>query len=407
MCSCMLRGLFDAINSVSLVVQIFVGFVLGVIVALAAPGLAAYFTLLGSLFVGALKAVAPILVFFLVIASISRHQEGTKTNMTKIIFLYLSGTFLAALTAVFVSFSFPTTLSLVVNNEALKPPGNITEVLLTLVMNMVANPIDALVNANYIGILTWSILLGIAFRNSPENAKDVIFHFAVAISKIIRWVIHLAPLGIFGLVVSSISANGLYALVGYAKLLSVLLGTMLFMALVVNPIIVFLMIRRNPFPLVFTCLKESGIYAFCTRSSAANIPVNMALCRKLGLNPDTYAVSIPLGATINMMGAAITITILSLSAVHTLEIPVDLPTALLLSIMATIGACGASGVAGGSLLLVPMACSLFGISDDISMQVVAVGFIIGILQDSTETALNSSTDVLFTAIADEGFKNRK
>lgn len=403
----MLRGLFDAINSVSLVVQILIGFILGVIVALTAPGLAAYFTLLGSLFVGALKAVAPILVFFLVIASISRHQEGTQTNMTKIIILYLSGTFLAALTAVFVSFSFQTTLSLVVGNDTLKPPGNIAEVLLTLVMNMVANPVDALVNANYIGILTWSILLGVAFRNSPENAKDVIFHFAVAISKIIRWVIHLAPLGIFGLVASSISANGLYALVGYAKLLTVLLGTMIFMALVVNPIIVFLMIRRNPFPLVFTCLKESGIYAFCTRSSAANIPVNMALCRKLGLNPDTYAVSIPLGATINMMGAAITITILTLSAVHTLEIPVDMPTALLLSIMATIGACGASGVAGGSLLLVPMACSLFGISDDISMQVVAVGFIIGILQDSTETALNSSTDVLFTAIADEGYKNRK
>lgn len=402
----MLRGLFDAINSVSLVIQIFIGFMLGVLVALTAPGLASYFTLFGSLFVGALKAIAPILVFFLVISSISRHQEGTKTNMTKIIFLYLSGTFLAALAAVFASFSFPTTLSLAVGAEALKPPGNIAEVLLTLVMNMVANPVDALVNANYIGILTWSVLLGVAFRNAPEQTKDVIFYFAGAISKIIRWVIQLAPIGIFGLVASSISANGLYALVGYAKLLTVLLGTMLFMALIVNPIIVFLMIRRNPFPLVFTCLKESGLYAFCTRSSAANIPVNMALCRKLGLNPDTYSVSIPLGATINMMGAAITITILALSAVHTLGIPVDFPTAILLSIMATIGACGASGVAGGSLLLVPMACSLFGISDDISMQVVAVGFIIGILQDSTETALNSSTDVLFTAIADEDFKNR-
>lgn len=403
----MLRGLFDAVNSVSLVVQIFIGFLLGIVVSLSAPGVATYFTLFGNLFVGALKAIAPILVFFLVIASISRHQEGTKTNMTKIIFLYLSGTFLAALAAVVASFTFPTTLSLAVGNEALKPPGNIAEVLLTLVMNMVANPVDALVNANYIGILTWSVLLGIAFRNTPEHTKDVIFYFAGAISKIIRWVIHLAPLGIFGLVCSSISANGLYALVGYAKLLTVLLGTMLFMALVVNPVIVFLVIRRNPFPLVFTCLKESGIYAFCTRSSAANIPVNMALCKKLGLNPDTYAVSIPLGATINMMGAAITITILALSAVHTLNIPVDLPTAILLSIMATIGACGASGVAGGSLLLVPMACSLFGISDDISMQVVAVGFIIGILQDSTETALNSSTDVLFTAIADENFKNAK
>lgn len=403
----MLRGLFDAINSVSIVIQIFIGFMLGVLVALTAPELASYFTLFGNLFVGALKAIAPILVFFLVISSISRHQEGTKTNMSKIILLYLSGTFLAALAAVFASFSFPTTLSLAVGAEALKPPGNIAEVLLTLVMNMVANPVDALVNANYIGILTWSVLLGVAFRSAPENTKDVIFYFAGAISKIIRWVIHLAPIGIFGLVASSISANGLYALVGYAKLLTVLLGTMLFMALVVNPLIVFLMIRRNPYPLVFTCLKESGIYAFCTRSSAANIPVNMALCRKLGLNPDTYAVSIPLGATINMMGAAITITILALSAVHTLGIPVDFPTAILLSIMATIGACGASGVAGGSLLLVPMACSLFGISDDISMQVVAVGFIIGILQDSTETALNSSTDVLFTAIADENFKNRR
>lgn len=402
----MLRGLFDAVNSVSIVVQIFVGFVLGVIVALTAPGLAQYFTLFGNLFVGALKAVAPILVFFLVIASISRHQEGTKTNMTKIIFLYLSGTFLAAATAVFASFSFPTSLTLSVGAESLKPPGNIAEVLLTLVMNMVANPIGALVDANYIGILTWSVLLGIAFRNSPEHVKDVIFHFAVGTSKIIRWVIRLAPIGIFGLVASSISANGLYALVGYAKLLCVLLGTMFFMALIVNPLIVFAVLRRNPYPLVFTCLKESGIYAFCTRSSAANIPVNMALCKKLGLNPDAYAVSIPLGATINMMGAAITITILTLSAVYTLGIPVDLPTAFLLSIMATIGACGASGVAGGSLLLVPMACSLFGISDDISMQVVAVGFIIGILQDSTETALNSSTDVLFTAIADENYRNR-
>lgn len=399
----MLRGLFDVVNRVSIVIQIFIGLILGIVVALAAPGLAPYFTFLGSLFVGALKAIAPILVFFLVISSIARHQEGARTNMGKIIVLYLSGTFLAALTAVFVSFTFPTTLTLTLGNETLKPPSNIGEVLLTLVLNMVANPIDALVNANYIGILTWSILLGISFRNTPEHVKDMVFYFAVAVSKIIRWVIRLAPVGIFGLVASSISANGLYALVSYGKLLCVLLGTMLFMAFVVNPIIVFLMIRRNPFPLVMTCVKESGIYAFCTRSSAANIPINMALCKKLGLNPDTYAVSIPLGATINMMGAAITITILALSAVHTLGIPVDFPTAMLLSIMATIGACGASGVAGGSLLLVPMACSLFGISDDISMQVVAVGFIIGILQDSTETALNSSTDVLFTAIADEGY----
>lgn len=395
------------LDSVSLVVQIFIGLLLGIFVALVSPAAASYFTIFGSLFVGALKAVAPILVFFLVMASVSRHESGVKTNMSKIIMLYVGGTFFAALTAVTVSFAFPTNLSLVTAGETLKPPGNIAEVLNTLVLNMVANPVAALMHANYIGILTWSLLLGVAFRSSSQGAKDVVFYFAEAVSKIIRWVIRFAPIGIFGLVSSSISANGLYALVGYAKLLTVLLGTMLFMALVVNPIITFLMIRRNPYPLVFTCLRESGLYAFCTRSSAANIPVNMALCKKLHLNPDTYSVSIPLGATINMMGAAITITVLTLAAVHTLGIPVDLPTALLLSVMSTVAACGASGVAGGSLLLIPMACSLFGISDDISMQVVAVGFIIGILQDSTETALNSSTDVLFTAIADESMRSAK
>lgn len=391
---------FKLLNKVSLVKQILVGLLLGIAIAVFSPNIAKEISLFGILFVGALKGVAPILVLFLVITAISRHQAGQETNMKSIIGLYLVGTFTAALTAVIVSFLFPTTLHLVTNTAEANPPQGITEVLITVLKNAVDNPVQALMNANYIGILSWGILLGAALRHAPNSTKEVFADFATAITTVVRWVIRLAPLGIMGLVADAIATSGLEALVDYARLLGTLLGSMLFIAFVVNPLIVFFMIKRNPYPLVLKCIRESGVTAFFTRSSAANIPVNMDLAKRLKVNPDTYSISIPLGATINMAGAAITITIMTLAAVNTLHINVDFPTALLLSIMATLSACGASGVAGGSLLLIPLACSLFGISNDIAMQVVGVGFIIGVLQDSTETALNSSTDVLFTATAD-------
>ncbi|MCL6262640.1 serine/threonine transporter SstT [Craterilacuibacter sp. RT1T] len=383
----------------SLVSQILIGLAAGILLTLAAPEAAKSAGLLGSLFISALKAVAPILVFVLVAASIANHKKGQPTHIRPILVLYLLGTFAAALVAVMMSFAFPTNLTLVAHSGELSPPGGITEVIRTLLLNVVDNPVNALMKANFVGILAWAIALGIALRHASDSTKLVVHDLSYGITFIVHVIIRFAPLGIFGLVASTLAESGFGALLGYAKLLAVLLGSMLIVALVLNPLIVFWKIRRNPFPLVFTCLKESGITAFFTRSSAANIPVNMELCKKLGLHEDTYAVSIPLGATINMGGAAITITILALAAVHTLGIPVDVPTALLLSLVAAICACGASGVAGGSLLLIPLACSLFGISNDIAMQVVAVGFIIGVLQDSAETALNSSTDVLFTAAA--------
>ncbi|MEW7865158.1 serine/threonine transporter SstT [Aeromonas diversa] len=389
--------LLRLINSTSLISQILVGLVLGILLASFAPELAKSVGLLGSLFVGGLKAVAPVLVFVLVMSAIIGHKQGQKSNMKPILVLYILGTFSAALVAVIASFLFPSNLHLVANSAELSPPGGITEVLQTLLFNVVTNPVKALLEANYIGILAWAIGLGIALRHASESTKAVIVDLSHATTWIVKAVIRCAPLGILGLVSSTLAETGFDALFGYAQLLAVLLGSMLFIALVVNPLIVFLKIRRNPYPLVFTCLRESGLTAFFTRSSAANIPVNMTLCEKLRLPEDTYAVSIPLGATINMAGAAITITVLSLAAVHTLGIEVDIATALLLSVVATVSACGASGVAGGSLLLIPLACSLFGIGNDIAMQVVAVGFIIGVLQDSAETALNSSTDVLFTA----------
>jgi len=396
----MFKSLFSAISKVSLVKQILVGLVLGILVALYAPDLASRVALLGTLFVGALKAVAPLLVLVLIMSALSGQKQGVETNMKSIIFLYVLGTFSAAFIAVAASFLYPVSLKLVANASDITPPNGIVEVLRTLALSVVENPVKALMTGNYIGILSWSIVFGVALRNANETAKEAIHGFADVVSQAVRWVIRLAPIGIFGLVADSISSNGIEALIGYGRLLVLLIGCMLFVALVINPIIVFLKIRSNPYPLVFTCLRESGIYAFFTRSSAANIPVNMSLCKKLNLDPDTYSVSIPLGATINMAGAAVTIAVLSLAAVHTLGIPVDIWTALLLSIVATVGACGASGVAGGSLLLIPMACALFGINNDIAMQVVGVGFIIGVLQDSAETALNSSTDVLFTAAAD-------
>lgn len=392
-------GFMRFITRGSLVGQILVGLVLGILLASITPNAAIEVGLLGSLFVSALKAVAPILVFVLVAASIANHKAGQRTNMRPILFLYLLGTFSAALVAVLLSFAFPSTLTLVAGNTDITPPGGIVEVLRSLLMNVVDNPFRALTTGNFIGILAWAIGLGVALRHASDTTKLVVSDLSYGITFIVRVVIRFAPLGIFGLVASTLAETGFDALWGYAQLLAVLIGAMLLVALVLNPLIVFWKIRRNPYPLVFTCLRESGLTAFFTRSSAANIPVNMELAKKLKLHEDTYSVSIPLGATINMAGAAITITVLTLAAVHTLGITVDLPTALLLSVVASICACGASGVAGGSLLLIPLACSLFGINNDLAMQVVAVGFIIGVLQDSCETALNSSTDVLFTAAA--------
>ena len=402
---------FGFFTSLGLVTQIAIGLVLGILVGVlvrntaAADAVVEIGAIFGSLFVGALKAVAPILVFALVISAISQHRSGNPTNIRPILVLYLVGTFAAAVVAVGASFLFPSQLLLsgveAASNEA---PTGIGEVMRHLLMNLVSNPIQALANANYIGILAWALVLGTAFRQASEQTRTLINDVAEAISKVVRGVIRFAPLGIFGLVLVTIVKEGFDKLGFYLHLLAILLGAMLFVALVVNPIIVFTQTRRNPFPLVFTCLRESGVTAFFTRSSAANIPVNMALAKKLGLHEDTYSVSIPLGATINMAGAAITITVLTMAAVHTLGIAVDFWTALLLSIIAAIGACGASGVAGGSLLLIPMACSLFNIPNDIAMQVVGVGFIIGVIQDSAETALNSSTDVLFTAAVDQSHK---
>ncbi|WP_214804821.1 MULTISPECIES: serine/threonine transporter SstT [unclassified Exiguobacterium] len=391
-------------NQISLVKQIAIGLILGIILAVSIPEAAKSLTIFGTLFVSALKGVAPVLVFFLVMASIAQHKKGQQTNMKSIVFLYLLGTFLAAIVAVVFSFLFPVDITLTQNTEELTAPGNAVEVLRTLVLNVVDNPVNALINANYIGILAWAIVLGLALKNASDTTKTFISNFSDAIAKVVGWIIKLAPLGIMGLVIGAITENGLSSLLSYLNLLLVLIGSMLAVALIINPLIVFINVRQNPYPLVFKCLRESGITAFFTRSSAANIPVNMELCKKLGLDKETYGISIPLGATINMGGAAITISVLTLAAVNTLGIQVDLPTAIILSVLAAVCACGASGVAGGSLLLIPLACSLFGISNDIAMQVVAVGFIIGVLQDSFETGLNSSTDVLFTATAE--FKKR-
>ncbi|MDQ0230332.1 serine/threonine transporter SstT [Metabacillus malikii] len=395
-----MKSILKKWNQVSIVKQIIIGLIIGIILALTVPKGAGFITIFGTLFVGALKAVAPILVFFLVIAAIAQHRSGHQTNMKTIILLYLSGTFLASLVAVGASFLFPVTLTLVEGPEGFTAPGGVIEVLKTLLLNVVDNPVNALMNGNYIGILAWALLLGFALRSASETTKTLITNLSEAVSKVVTWVIKLAPLGIMGLVFESISTNGLGSLKSYLDLLIVLLGCMLFVALVVNPLIVYFLIKQNPYPLVLKCLKDSGLTAFFTRSSAANIPVNMRLCNELGLNKDNYSVSIPLGATINMAGAAVTISVLTLAAVHTLDIQVDFATALILSIVAAVSACGASGVAGGSLLLIPLASSLFGINADIAMQIVGVGFVIGVLQDSCETALNSSTDVLFTATAE-------
>jgi len=396
-----MRDLIKKWSELSLVKRIIIGLIIGIILALTIPEAGKPIIIFGSLFVGALKAVAPILVFFLVMSAICQHKSGHRTNMRSIIVLYLIGTFLAGLVGVVASFMFPTSLTLAAGTtENITPPGGIVEVLRALLLNLVDNPIRALYNANYIGILSWAVLLGFALKSAPDSTKTMISNFSDALSEIVKWVISFAPLGIMGLVFDAIATSGIQSLLSYGKLILVLIGSMIFVALVVNPIIVYFNIRKNPYPLVLKCLKESGITAFFTRSSAANIPVNMSLCERLHLDRDTYSVSIPLGATINMAGAAITISVLTLAAVNTLGIKVDIATAFILSILSAISACGASGVAGGSLLLIPLACSLFGIPNDIAMKVVGVGFIIGVIQDSCETAINSSTDVLFTATAE-------
>ena len=382
----------------NLVVLILIGMVLGIVVALISSKAALAVSLLGTLFVGALKAVAPVLVFVLVSTAIATKEVGAKTNIKPILGLYALGTFLSALIAVIVSFAFPVQLVLIDASQAnLTPPQSIVTVIKGILISMVDNPINALAKGNYIGVLTWAVAVGIALHYASEQTKTVMKDASAAMTKIVQGVIRLAPFGIFGLVAETFAETGFKALASYGKLLILLVGTMVFVALVLNPLIVYLKTRKNPYPLILKCLRESGITAFFTRSSAANIPINLALCKRLGLEEDTYSVSIPLGATINMAGAAVTISILALATVNTLGIAVDLPTALLLSVVSSVAAAGASGVAGGSLLLIPLACGLFGISDTIAMQVVAIGFLIGVVQDSFETALNSSTDVVFTA----------
>lgn len=393
-----MKKIWQKWNKISLIKRILVFLVFGAVLGVIAPNLT-WLGIFGQLFVGALKAVAPILVFFLVIAALTNaHADG---SMKTIMLLYVLCTFIAALVAVIASYLFPIELTLEGLEAADKAsPEGVGEVLSTLIMNLVANPVDALVNANYLGILAWGVLLGVALRIASEATKTIFTDISDAVGCVVRWVISLAPFGIFGLVYTAVSTNGLEIFTEYGKLLLVLVGCMLFLAFVANPLIVYFFTRKNPYPLVMRTLKESGLTAFFTRSSAANIPVNMELCRKLKLDKDIYSVSIPLGATINMGGAAVTITVMAMAASHTLGIAVDLPTAVILSVLAAVSACGASGVAGGSLMLIPLACSLFGIGNDIAMQVVAVGFIIGVIQDSCETALNSSTDVLFTAAAE-------
>ena len=388
-------------NRTSLIKRIAIGVVVGAVLGLLVPKFTVI-GLLGDMFVGGLKAIAPLLVFALVANALSQTREGQQSNMKTVIVLYLFGTFAAALTAVISHYIFPISLKLgaAAATKATAPQG-VGEVFKDLLLKMVDNPVNALAQANYIGVLVWAVVFGFAMRTASNHTKDLLNTLAEVTSQIVRWIINLAPFGILGLVFNTISENGVGVLADYGILILVLVGTMAFVALVVNPIIAFVMMGKNPFPLVFRCLKDSGITAFFTRSSAANIPVNLQLCKDLGLNPDTYSVSIPLGSTINRAGAAVTINVLTLAAVTTLGIQVDFATALILSVVSAISACGASGIAGGSLLLVPVACSLFGISNDLAMQVVGVGFIVGVIQDSCETALNSSTDVLFTAVAEK------
>ena len=395
-----MKKLWNKWTEIALVKRILVGLVLGAILGLTVPG-ATGISILGDVFVSALKAIAPLLVFFLVISSLCNAGNSHGGVIKTVIILYMFSTVLAAVIAVFASMAFPVklTLATAAATDTAAPQG-VAEVLNNLLLNVVANPVSSLVNANYVGILTWAILLGLAFRAANDMTKNVLNDIANGTSTVVSWIINMAPFGIFGLVFNTVSTNGLEIFTTYGKLLALLVGCMLFIYFVTNPLLVYWCIRKNPYPLIFHCLKRSALTAFFTRSSAANIPVNMKVCEEMGLDRDTYSVTIPLGATINMDGAAITITIMTMATAFTLGIHVDIPTAIILSLLAALSACGASGVAGGSLLLIPMACSLFGISDDISMQVVAVGFIIGVIQDSVETALNSSSDLLLSASAE-------
>lgn len=395
----MLHRIILTWKKTNLIKRISLGIFCGALLAILFPKASA-FGLLGEIFVGGLKAIAPLLVFSLVSNALSQQKKEQQSNMRTVIVLYLLGTFAAAIVAVLASFIFPISIDLTETKQTIASPDGIGQVLSNLLLKLVDNPISALVSANYIGVLSWAVIFGIAMRETSQHSKELLQTLADITSKIVEWIINLAPFGILGLVYTTISSRGLQALQNYGLLLLLLIATMLFVALIINPLIAFGMLRRNPYPLVWRCLRVSGVTAFFTRSSAANIPVNMKLCQDLKLNPETYSVSIPLGATVNMAGAAVTINTLTLAAVHTLGIQVDFGTAFVLSVVAAISACGASGVAGGSLLLIPVACSLFGISNDIAMQVVSVGFVIGVIQDSCETALNSSTDVLFTAVAE-------
>ena len=395
--------IWNSWNQISLVKRIICGLIIGAVLGLIIPGFTAI-GILGDMFVGALKALAPLLVFFIVMNSLAHQSAGGGSNMKTVVVLYLLGTFFAALCAVAASFLFPSTLILAEGATNAAPSG-IGEVLGNLFKSAVSNPVAAIANANYIGVLTWAVVLGLALRSASDATKLVLENISDACSTAIRWVISFAPFGILGLVFTTMAETGIAAFASYIHVIVVLVACMFFVALVVNPIMVFFCIRSNPYPLVFKCLKESGIMAFFTRSSAANIPVNMSLCKELGLDESNYSVSIPLGATVNMAGAAITISVLTLAAANTLGIAVDFPTAFLLSLVSTVSACGASGVAGGSLLLIPLACGMFGISNDVAMQVVGIGFIIGVIQDSCETAVNSSSDVVFTATAE--FMSRK
>lgn len=403
-----MKNLFRQWNSINIIYRILGGLLLGIILALVFPDASAI-SLLGTIFVNALKGIAPLLVFFLVISSLCHAGQSHGGIIRTVIFLYLFSTLLAAVIAVIASFLFPVTLTLQNTAADMSAPQSITDVFNTLLLNIVANPVDSLANANYIGILAWAVLLGFGLRVAGEPTKKVFSDISSAISKVVTWIISFAPFGILGLVYSAITENGLSIFTEYGMLLALLIGCMLFIYFVTNPLLVFLCIRQNPFSLILKCLKDSAITAFFTRSSAANIPVNMKICEELELDKNTYSVTIPLGATINMNGAAITITVMTLAAVHTMGIEVSFPTAIILSLLATLSACGASGVAGGSLLLIPMACSLFNIPNDVAMQVVGIGFIIGVIQDSMETALNSSSDLLLSATAEfrEWRKNGK
>ena len=381
----------------NLVLRIAIGLVLGLALARLNPEWAKAVGVLGQFFVKSLRAIAPILIFCIVLSTIANKEVGSDSKIKPILVLYLVGTFVAALTAVILSFIFPTKLTLVAAAENIAPPEGIGEVIKSVTFNLVDNPLQALANGNFIGILVWAIGLGLTLRHASPSTKTFLADFSEAVSGVVKFAIALAPIGIFGLVAETFAISGFEAFRGYARLLGVLLGAMAIVAFILNPLLVYLKIRKNPFPLTFICLRESGVTAFFTRSSAANIPVNMGLSKRLGLREEIYSLAIPLGANINMAGAAITVSVLTLAAAYTQGIVPDFSTALLLSVVASICACGASGVAGGSLLLIPLACSLFNIPNDVAAQVIGVGFIIGVIQDSAETALNSSTDVLFTA----------